>query len=192
MAATTIARDSFTDDDGSGTTGTIINAAWVGSAIYDNIDALFAAGQSIEASSSGITITHQIFNTSNTASSAARYSVSVAGGSASDPYVVYGISGVTNWSHGIDNSDGDAWKLSQGIGIGTNDAITVNQSLSVVLNGAALSTSATDGFLYVAACAGAATGAPTSYTGRVPMVFDSTNFKLFAYMGGAWKSVTLA
>lgn len=192
MAATTITRATITDDSGAGTDGTIINSAWVGSALYDKIDALFTAGQTIEVSSSGSTITHQIYNSSNTASSAARYSVAVGGSSAADPYVVYGISGVSNWSHGIDNSDSDNWKLSYGIGLGTNDAITVTSTLSVVLNNAAISTSATDGFLYVAACAGAATGTPTSFTGRVPMVFDSTNFKLFAYMGGAWKSVTLA
>lgn len=192
MASTTIARDSFTDDDGSGTTGTVVNAAWVGSAIYDNVDALFTAGQTIEVSSSGSTLTHQVFNSSNTASSAARYSVAVGGGSSSDPYVVYGISGVDNWSHGIDNSDSDSWKISHGIGLGTNDALAITSSLSVVLNNAAISTSASDGFLYVASCAGAATGTPTSFTGRVPLVFDTTNFRLYAYMGGAWKSVTLS
>lgn len=44
MAATTISRASVgTDDDGSGATGTAINAAWVGTAIYDAIDALFSS-----------------------------------------------------------------------------------------------------------------------------------------------------
>jgi hypothetical protein len=44
MAATTISRASVgTDDDGSGTTGTAINAAWVGTAIYDGVDALFTS-----------------------------------------------------------------------------------------------------------------------------------------------------
>jgi hypothetical protein len=41
--ATTINRaDIGTDDDGSGTTGTIINRAYVALAIYDKIDAIFA------------------------------------------------------------------------------------------------------------------------------------------------------
>lgn len=43
MAATTIARTNIgTNDDGSGTTGTVINVAYVG-LVYDNIDALFTA-----------------------------------------------------------------------------------------------------------------------------------------------------
>lgn len=44
MAATTITRVTPTDDDGTGTTGTIWNAAYLGTAIYDKIDALFASG----------------------------------------------------------------------------------------------------------------------------------------------------
>lgn len=42
MAATTITRATITDDSGNGTSGTILNAAWVGTALYDKIDALFA------------------------------------------------------------------------------------------------------------------------------------------------------
>lgn len=43
MAATTITRATVTDDSGAGTDGTIINSAWVGTAIYDKVDALFSA-----------------------------------------------------------------------------------------------------------------------------------------------------
>jgi hypothetical protein len=43
MAATTISRSNIgTNDDGSGTTGTVINVAYI-NLIYDNIDALFSA-----------------------------------------------------------------------------------------------------------------------------------------------------
>lgn len=43
MAATTISRTNIgTDDDGSGATGTVINAAYIGLAVYDAIDALFS------------------------------------------------------------------------------------------------------------------------------------------------------
>lgn len=41
MAATTISRATITDDSGNGTSGTILNAAWVGTAIYDKIDSIF-------------------------------------------------------------------------------------------------------------------------------------------------------
>jgi hypothetical protein len=63
---------------------------------------------------------------------------------------------------------------------------------SVILSNAALPTSATDGFTYIPTCAGTPTGTPTTQTGTVPMVFDTTNTKLYCYTGGAWKSVTLA
>jgi hypothetical protein len=56
---------------------------------------------------------------------------------------------------------------------------------SVVCSGAALSTSATDGFLYIPTCAGTPSGVPTSKTGTVAMVFDTTNNKLYIY-DGSW------
>ena len=52
---------------------------------------------------------------------------------------------------------------------------------------AALATTATDGFVHVPGCAGAPTGVPTAFTGRVPIVVDTTNNKLYFYSGGAWR-----
>lgn len=49
-----------------------------------------------------------------------------------------------------------------------------------------LGTTATDGFLYVPACAGPPTGVPTAKTGLVPIVVDSTNNKAYIRSGGAW------
>lgn len=43
MAATTITRATITDDSGNYTSGTILNSAWFGTAIYDKIDALFSS-----------------------------------------------------------------------------------------------------------------------------------------------------
>jgi len=70
--------------------------------------------------------------------------------------------------------------------------LTIDGPGNVVLGNAAISTSATDGFFYAPSSAGAPAGTPTTYTGRIPMQFDSSNSKLYAYIGGAWKSVTLA
>ncbi len=52
----------------------------------------------------------------------------------------------------------------------------------------ALATNATEGFFHLQSCAGTPTGTPASIpTGQIPMVFDSTNKKLYVYEGGAWK-----
>ena len=58
---------------------------------------------------------------------------------------------------------------------------------NVIINTAAISTSATDGFLYVPSCSGTPTGTPTTYTGRVPVVVDTTNNKLYFYSSSAWR-----
>lgn len=56
-----------------------------------------------------------------------------------------------------------------------------------VIGNAALATTATDGFPFIPSCAGVPTGVPAgSYTGRIPLVYDTTNDRLYAYNGG-WK-----
>lgn len=52
---------------------------------------------------------------------------------------------------------------------------------------AALATTAVAGFLHIPTCAGTPTGVPTLYTGCVPMVYDTTNNRLYVYSGGAWR-----
>lgn len=83
------------------------------------------------------------------------------------------------------------------IGLGTNTAVLGNSSIVTtqlrgnVISGnqAALATNATDGFLYIPSCAGTPTGTPTAITGKVPMVADTTNNKLYIYVGGAWTAM---
>lgn len=58
---------------------------------------------------------------------------------------------------------------------------------NAVIGAAALATNATDRFLYVPSCAGTPTGTPTTYTGRVPIIVDSTNHKLYFFSGGSWR-----
>jgi len=50
----------------------------------------------------------------------------------------------------------------------------------------ALTTNATNGFLYISTMAGAPTGTPTLYTGRVPMVFNTASNLLYFYNGSSW------
>lgn len=61
---------------------------------------------------------------------------------------------------------------------------------SVIMNGGALSTSATDGFVYFAVCSGTATGTPTTVTGRAAMVYDATGNKIGFY-NGSWRWVAV-
>jgi hypothetical protein len=73
------------------------------------------------------------------------------------------------------------------VGIGTttpNAKLVVNGS--TVIGTGALSTSATDGFLYIPTCAGQPTGVPTTQTGTVPIVFDTVNNRLWIYAGSQW------
>jgi len=59
---------------------------------------------------------------------------------------------------------------------------------NVVAGGSvALTTTATDGFLYVPTCAGTPTGTPTAITGMAPIVVNTTNNKLYFYSGGVWR-----
>jgi hypothetical protein len=74
--------------------------------------------------SGGATQTY-IRNTNNTASSTALQILEVAGGTAGDAYQRFDVSGVTNWSIGVDNSDSDSFKVSKSTGLGTNDYLNV-------------------------------------------------------------------
>lgn len=95
--------------------------------------------------------------------------------------------------------------LGQPLSIGTYDEhqvtlitnhvvrMTFDTTGNAVMGTAAIATDATAGFFWIAACAGAATGTPAATnTGRVPLVFDSTNGRLYAYYGGAWKYGAIA
>jgi len=70
----------------------------------------------------------------------------------------------------------------------TNNTNTGYPSV-VVGAGAAVATNATDGFLYIPTCAGTPTGTPTTQTGAAPLVVDSSNNKLYVFVGGAWTAM---
>ena len=72
-------------------------------------------------------------------------------------------------------------------GLNGAERLRVDSAGNVIINTAAIATTATDGFLYVPTCAGTPTGTPTTYTGRAPIVVNTTNNKLYFYSGGAWR-----
>jgi hypothetical protein len=63
----------------------------------------------------------------------------------------------------------------------TGDLLIQPSGGSIVPGTGALTTSATQGFVYLPSCAGAPTGVPTAYTGRAPTVIDSSNCRINYY-----------
>lgn len=101
---------------------------------------------------------------------------------------------------GVDDSAGSGFGAGAYAGVlwhsgarnvvfGTNDVqrARIPSVGGFVVGPAALTTTATDGFLYVPTCAGTPTGVPTTQTGTAPIVVDTTNNKLYFYSGGVWR-----
>jgi hypothetical protein len=77
------------------------------------------------------------------------------------------------------------------VGGGIQSLAATSTGSIVIGPGSALAISATDGFLYIPACAGAPTGTPTANAGTVPIVFDTTNSKIWIF-NGSWKGVAVS
>jgi hypothetical protein len=75
---------------------------------------------------------------------------------------------------------------------GTSSAGTIIANGSLINASGALPTTTTSGFTYFSSCAGTPTGVPSSVPGSIPIIVDTTDSKLYAYIGGSWKSVTLS
>jgi hypothetical protein len=76
-------------------------------------------------------------------------------------------------------------------GVFTATALSADANNNATAGNGALVTTATDGFLYIPTMAGAPTGVPTTKTGYVATVYDTTNERLYVY-NGAWVSAVLA
>ena len=71
--------------------------------------------------------------------------------------------------------------LVLGMGSGGQAFLIDINNNSLLGPGSALATGATDGFIYVPSCAGTPAGTPTTITGGVPLVVDTTNKILYFY-----------
>lgn len=80
----------------------------------------------------------------------------------------------------------EVWKGATG---GSTTCFYIHSNKDVIAaaeTSPALATTAVAGFFFIPSCAGTPTGVPANFTaGRVALVFDSTNNKLYAY-DGAW------
>lgn len=91
------------------------------------------------------------------------------------------------------NNQSDSANYFQVNGGTHSTSFYVDTSGNVQVGNAAVATTATNGFLYIPTSAGTPTGTPTSKTGLVPMVYDTTNHKFWIYdtSASAWKGVVL-
>lgn len=97
----------------------------------------------------GAAIGFNVGNTSNTANSRARHILRTGGSSAGDPFTIYGITGVRDWSIGCDNSDGDKFKIDLTGTLGGSEVFTITTTgtttISQELNVGTVTTAATQG-----------------------------------------------
>ncbi len=77
---------------------------------------------------SGTPATINISHEDDTAGSGAGTVHTVAGTSAGDAYTLYTVTAGSSWITGLDNSESDIWKVSQGTALGTNDFFWINTS----------------------------------------------------------------
>jgi hypothetical protein len=126
----------------------------------------------------------------NTSTSTSDYNVVAIGQGASGSAVGYfGTGGSAVGNAAFANSFVVGTQTSNPLVFTTNDAekARIPAAGGMVVGTAALTTTATDGFLYVPTCAGTPTGTPTTQTGTAPIVVDTTNNKLYFYSGGQWR-----
>jgi hypothetical protein len=100
----------------------------------------------------------------------------------------FNINGGQQWATGLKASDA-AFYISGDVSFATF-SIKCPSAGGVVTSGAALTTTATNGFLYIPTCAGAPTGVPVTQAGTVALVYDTTDHKLYIY-DTAWKGGTV-
>jgi len=139
-----------------GTTGQLL----VGASAADPAFASSANGDfTFTTSTAGATRTLAISNTDNSnVASNALSQITTGGSSAGDAFQTFTITGATNWSHGIDNSSLDQYKISASSSLGTTDVI-------VATTGGAVTKPLQPAFNYYnSSSRGNVTGDGTSYT----------------------------
>lgn len=167
---------------GLGVTGGAVNINGGGSANTTNGAVNITGGQTSGGSANGAAVTITGGSSGNSGGNGGKVTIqagtTVTGGGAANLELLGG------------NGSGNPGNvlIRGGTSSGANGNIQLDGG-----RGAALSTSATGGFVTIPTCAGTPSGTPANVpTGSVPIVFDTTGVKLWAYTGGAWKGVVLS
>jgi len=110
-------------------TGGTIDGVAIGATVpaAGNFTGINGTSLNIEASSAGGNVQGAIINDSAAANSSASMFVGVADITAGDATYSAFINGDNLWTWGLDNSDGDAWVLSNTNSLGSGNAIRVSQ-----------------------------------------------------------------
>lgn len=146
----------------------VTGAATVSTTLGVTGAATFTADSGNARSDSGATVDFRVENTSNTASSIARLTTKVAGSSAGDALVNFEISGVQQFSAGIDNSDSDTFKVQAGSSLSGTAGLTITTGNIVNVDGRRVgyrglnSNSQAAGYTFVADDAGRGVGATSA------------------------------
>ena len=193
-------QSTFTSNIGIGAAPTTIAMAYIGSNTLTatNQVALYAPFVSTSGATSttkGIVIDLQTASSSYTCPLAVAYDGGITAGSSSvitrgiifDSTRGWTVNGtLTNRARYADNqSFTGTWMFNST----STDPSQFNGDF--VHATAARTASAVTGILYLPTCAGAPTNTPTSYSGTVGAIYDTTGNKLYIYNGG-WKSATFA
>lgn len=166
--------------------------ATIGASGGTQFHAVNGRGFDITYGNGGVTAFLQLTHTQNVASSGAALYLQVAGGSAGDAYASFVVSGGGSWTIGTENANGDRFVISAGTALSSSRVGQFDSTGTVVIGKTNITTSATDGFVYIPAAAGTPTGTPTSWTSFVPLYFDTSGVKLWIYTGGSWKGVVVS
>lgn len=118
--------DLAVPDGGTGassfTANTLLQGNGTSALVASNtIDASFTVS-----ANAAITRTFNLINNANLAGAFAQFLTVVGGATAGDPIHSFSVSGVTNLSYGLDNSDGDAFVWSPSLSLGTNNRLRLS------------------------------------------------------------------
>ena len=171
----------------TGVTGTLpVGNGGTGQTTWTVNGVLYASGATTLASGSALTFNGSVLSVQGNLSLFASSAVAGAYQQLDFAAGSYGKAAIRGYSV-TTGDEGELRLYTAPSGDVITERLRIDANGNVVVNTAVIATNATNGFLYVPTCAGTPTGTPTTYTGRAPIVVDTTNNKLYFYSTGVWR-----